>query len=101
MFVANELLAVQVRDGSIEVRPRLVALDVQESKAHFSDGTSVQVRLLDTVTAYKLLYECISRGSCTIRQHVAAKRHQLLPHAVIQTLKYRSSNMQFFATRML
>ena len=57
MFVAHELLALQVRDGSIEVRPRLVALDVQDSKAHFSDGTSVHVRLLDTVTAYKRLYE--------------------------------------------
>lgn len=57
VFVAHELLALQVRDGSIEVRPRLVALDVQDSKAHFSDGTSVHVRLLDTVTAYKRLYE--------------------------------------------
>ncbi|CAN0540644.1 unnamed protein product, partial [Laminaria digitata] len=33
----------KVRDGSIEVRPRLIALDVQEGKAHFSDGTSEHV----------------------------------------------------------
>lgn len=48
MFAVNELL-VQVRDGSIDVRPRLVALDVEEHKAYFSDGTSEHVRLLNAV----------------------------------------------------
>lgn len=39
----SESFLRKVRDGSIDVRPRLIALDVQERKAHFSDGTSEHV----------------------------------------------------------
>lgn len=39
------VIMLQVRNGSIEVRPRLVALDNGEKKAYFSDGTNESVRV--------------------------------------------------------
>lgn len=35
--------ASKVRASSIEVRPRLIALDAQERTAHFSDGVNEEV----------------------------------------------------------
>lgn len=34
----------KVRDGSIEVRERLVAVDAPQRRAYFADNTSIQVK---------------------------------------------------------
>ena len=88
VFLVNKLL-VQVRDGSIDVRPRLVALDVKDHKAHFSDGTSEHVRLLDAVTAHLQLCDCVSRYICTTinSKHASAQRHHVRSNAANSNYK--------------